>query len=163
MTHGLLRLALAVLALSAPIAFVGWRAGLGADTRPALAPIVVTINRPVRVNHRTVDSLLAATVASAPFRRARRPTTMAYNPEKAATQGEPAAPPPPKPALVLTGIVLGPEPAAILEGLPGHDGSAVLCEGAVEAGIRVQRISAHAVVLVGMDTTWSLKVRNPWQ
>ncbi|MGH7526894.1 MAG: hypothetical protein ACREMX_09340 [Gemmatimonadales bacterium] len=68
----------------------------------------------------------------------------------------------PKPALAVSGIVWGPEPAALVEGVPGVEGSTVLRRGDSAAGFRVVRIEGERVVIRGMDTTWTLMVRNPW-
>ncbi len=35
--------------------------------------------------------------------------------------------------------------------------------GDVVAGLRIKRIGGDQVVIVGMDTTWVLKVREPWK
>jgi hypothetical protein len=161
--HHLLRVTLVALTLSAPLAFFGWRGRLDTDQRAVLASKGTTPDRAPPANRRTVDSLLASTAGRAPFRSTRRPAARAYDPESVAGLAEAATNPEPKPPLVLTGIILGPEAAAILEGVPGHEGSTVIRQGATEAGIQVRRIGPHAVVLVGLDTTWTLTVRNPWQ
>jgi hypothetical protein len=49
-----------------------------------------------------------------------------------------------------------------VEGLPGAVGPRVLHLGDVVAGLRLTRISRQGVAITGMDTTWTLTVRNPW-
>jgi hypothetical protein len=106
------------------------------------------------------DSLGRLTVSRDVFRSARRPATLAYDPQGAAAPVETNQPP--KPALALVGIVVGPEPTAVIEGFPSVEGSRVVRVGDVVSGLRVARIAADRVVITGMDTTWTLKVREPW-
>jgi len=94
------------------------------------------------------------------FRSARRPSPIVYDPQRAAAPVEINQPP--KPALALVGIVAGPEPTAVIEGFPGIEGGRVVRAGDVVSGLRVKRIDGDRVVIVGMDTTWVLKVREPW-
>jgi hypothetical protein len=63
---------------------------------------------------------------------------------------------------MLTGIVWGRDPAAVLEGVPGVDGARLVRSGEELAGFRVRRITAQTVTVTGMDTTWVLEVRKPW-
>ncbi len=108
------------------------------------------------------DSLVAVLVARDPFRVTRRPAPVIYDPVRLA---QPATPPPPKPVLALAGIVWdgGRDPAALVEGFPGADGARALRRGDVIAGLRVQAIKPDRVVIAGLDTTWTLKVREPWR
>jgi len=76
---------------------------------------------------------------------------------------EQLAPPPPKPTLILDGVVNGVDPSAVIEGLPGVEGSRVVRVGDVVAGLQVKRITDSRVVIAGMDTTWVLEVREPWK
>lgn len=107
-----------------------------------------------------VDSLGHVVVARDPFRVARRPAPTAYNPIAAAT---PEAPPAPKPVLALTGIVWGEVPEAVLEGLPGTDGPRVVRRGETVAGFRIRAIERSHVIVAGLDTVWTLTVREPWR
>jgi hypothetical protein len=111
-------------------------------------------------SHRVSAESATAIVSRDPFRIARRPTLPAYDPLRLAEQ---LAPPPPRPALSLVGIVIGAVPSAVIEGLPGVEGSRVLRVGDVVAGLRVKQISRGRVVIAGMDTTWALEVREPWK
>lgn len=78
---------------------------------------------------------------------------------------------PPKPVLVLRGVVGGPPWEALLDGVPGRERgvvvrsgdvlgpSVVLANGSPAAQmLHVRRISADGVVITGMDTTWRLRV-----
>lgn len=110
----------------------------------------------------TSDSVLTALVAHDPFRMARRPSPILYDPVRLA---QPSTPPAPRPTLSLVGIVWddGHEPTALVDGLPGIDGSRPLRRGETVAGLHVKAIRADRVVIVGLDTTWTLTVREPWR
>lgn len=106
------------------------------------------------------DSLVRAIVTRDVFRAARRPATVAYDPTRGVV---PEAPAPPKPALTLVGLVAGEPPSAVIEGFAGVEGSRVVRPGDVVAGLRVTSIKRDAVTIVGLDTTWVLRVREPWK
>ncbi len=108
------------------------------------------------------DSLATTLVARDPFRLARRPAPLAYDPLRLL---QPPAPPSPKPVLALVGIVWdgGRDPTALIEGFPGIEGPRSVRPGDTTAGLRVTRIAANRVVVVGLDTTWTLTVREPWR
>ena len=113
----------------------------------------------------TADSLMADALRRPLFRPARRPAAVGFDPARsaAAASNESAPPPVERPSLALSGIVWGAEPAAIVEGIPGAEGSMVLRRGDASSGIRVTRIERSRVVLVGRDTSWVLEVREPWR
>jgi hypothetical protein len=106
------------------------------------------------------DSLAIAVVSHDPFRASRRPAEVAYDPLRAASPAPSDAAP--KPALVLAGIVWGTVPEAVLEGIPGIEGSRLVRVRDLVAGLRVKRIERDRVVITGMDTVWTLRVREPW-
>jgi hypothetical protein len=54
-------------------------------------------------------------------------------------------------------------PLAVVEGLPGVDGSRVMRIGDQVAGLKLRQIGHNRAVIVGMDTTWVLEVREPWK
>jgi hypothetical protein len=100
-------------------------------------------------------------VANDPFRLDRRPSPVSYSPT---TESAPAPPPrPPRPALAVTGIVGGPPWEALLEGLPGREGSVLVRRGDTVSGLRIRSITKDTVRISGMDTTWKLAVRRAWQ
>jgi hypothetical protein len=106
------------------------------------------------------DSLARAAAARDLFRADRRPAPVAYDPVRGTA---PAPDAPPKPVLVLSGIIWGALPQAVIEGLPGVDGPRVMRVGDVVAGLKVRDIESNRVLIAGMDTTWSLTVREPWK
>jgi hypothetical protein len=144
--------------------------GLAALAVAAFAPVVEStqpdlVRRPpppsAVLRSFPADSLARLTVSRDVFRSTRRPSSVAYDPQRAVAPVESNQPP--KPALALVGIVAAPEPSAVIEGIPGIEGSRVMRVGDVVSGFRVKRIGGDHVVIVGMDTTWVLKVREPWK
>jgi hypothetical protein len=105
-----------------------------------------------------VDSVVSHLVARDPFRIGRRPSALAYDPLRLAAQ---QAPPVPQPALVLVGLVAGADPTSVIQGLPGVDGPRVLRVGEQVAGIKVRKMAGDTVWLVGLDTTWVLRLKEP--
>ena len=97
------------------------------------------------------------------FRLDRRPSDVRYNPWEPA--GVTAAPParPPRPNLAVAGIVGGPPWNALVQGIPGREGGALLAVGDTAGGIRIVRITRDTVYLAGLDTTWALTQRRSWQ
>jgi hypothetical protein len=126
----------------------------------ALPPIRETQRRatgsPARLTRDTRDQLQAI-LAGDLFRRERQqPDSAASAP---ATQlATPRPPAPPKPNLTLRGLVGGPPWDAILEGLPGHEGSYVVRAGDSVGGLRIRSVRRDGVTIRGMDTTWLLKL-----
>lgn len=106
------------------------------------------------------DSLLRGVVELAPFRLVRQVATAAYQIGRPDAQVD--APQVQRPALSLSGIITGRRPAALLDGVPGHDGSMLLQIGDTAAGLRLRRIERDRVIVTGMDTTWTLTLRQAW-
>jgi hypothetical protein len=98
-------------------------------------------------------------VSRDPFRLARRPALPAYDPLRLAEQ----LAPPPRPPLVLVGVLDGRPASAVIEGVPGVEGSRVIRVGDVIGSLTVKAVSRAGVVITGMDTTWVLQVREPWK
>lgn len=95
-----------------------------------------------------------------PFRIGHRPALPAYDPLRLAEQ---QAPLPPRPTLVLVGVMDAASPSAVIEGFPGVDGARVVRVGDVISGLAVKKVGSGRVVVTGMDTTWVLQVREPWK
>lgn len=110
----------------------------------------------------SVDSLAQAIVPRDVFRVTRRPAPIAYDPIRVA---QPPVPTPPKPPLVLTGIVWDAkgDPSAVLNGLPDGAGPRVVRRGEQLGALRVRLIARDRVVVAGLDTVWILTVREPWR
>jgi hypothetical protein len=110
-----------------------------------------------------VVALANGIVERDPFRPDRLQAPLPYSP---LADGMPAPPPPPpappKPALVLRGTIGGPKWEALLEGIPGRQGSTLVRQGDTLGGLTLRRISRDTVVVRGMDTTWTLTVKRTW-
>jgi hypothetical protein len=147
-------------------AFLGL--GVVALARTALAPVAATGLPPAtpvageepavpRRKMPDLDSIKRAVTEWDLFRRSRRPAP-------AATSVGGTTPPSgqPRPVLRLVGFVAGNDPSALIEGLPGTAGPRAVRQGDVIGPLTVRRITATAVEVVGMDTTWTLTVRGSW-
>jgi hypothetical protein len=144
--------------------------GVAASVRLAVRPIVqvrlpnaapIDARSPATASRRPIGAeSVTAIISRDPFRIGRRPVLPAYDPLRLAEQ---LAPPPPRPTLSLVGIVDGTSPSAIVEGFPGIEGSRVVRVGDAVASLQVKTIGNGRVVITGMDTTWVLKVREPWK
>lgn len=161
MSYGLARACLVLLALGG-----AWVTGL-AITRPVVRvelPVPHSLVRPAasRLAGLPLDhEVIQRAIGRPAFRADRRAPSTRYDPDRTSMPETPAAPPVPKPALAISGIVWGDEPTAVVEGVPGIEGSIVLRPGDSAAGLRVVRIERDRVVIRGMDTTWLLSVREP--
>jgi hypothetical protein len=150
--------------------FVVGLIGLTTSVRIAAGPIVrVQLPRPaasdssaaaVGSGSRVAAESVGAIVSRDPFRIGRRPALPAYDPQRLLEQ---LAPPTPKPMLTLVGVMDGREPTAVVEGFPGVEGSRVVRVGDAVAGLQIKKIANGRVVIVGLDTTWVLEVREPWK
>jgi hypothetical protein len=109
------------------------------------------------------DSLIENVIGHTPFRVRRRPAQSAFAPNRAPDPAASVTPSVPKPALVLTGIVWEREPAAVIEGLPGSNGPRVVRARERVGQLRVRRIEREQVLITGLDTMWTLRVREPWK
>lgn len=150
-------LVLALLGVMASVRIAAWP--LARFELPG-SPADARVTQPADSGRRIAPESVAAIVSRDPFRIGRRPLLPSYDPLRVAEQ---VAPRPPRPALTLVGVVNGAEPSAVIEGLPGVEGSRVLRVGDVVAGLQVKQITNGRVVIAGMDTTWALVVREPWK
>jgi len=151
MTVGSVGLALGVGFVASPLVQVSVPPPVGAPS------VTAPLSPPARS-----ESLVAVLVERDPFRVTRRPATVLYDPVRLA---QPASPPTPKPVLVLVGIVWdsGRDPTALIEGVPGADRPRPVRRGEMIAGLLVKTIKPDRVVITGLDTTWTLTVREPWR
>lgn len=135
-----------------------------AATRMRIEDVAQLIAAPDPVTRERPEVLVAAAevlVARDPFRLERRPSAVAYTP---ALESAPPPPPrPPRPTLAVTGIVGGPPWEALIEGMPGRQGSVLVRRGDTLSGLRVRSVTRDTVRITGMDTTWALGVRRAWQ
>ena len=140
----------------ATLAVVGWCASVPrspAEQRTSFGDVAnVGVAAP-----ETIDSMARAVAETDPFRLDRRPASVAYRPE---LEGVAPPPKPPKPQLVLEGLVGG---AALIDGAPGHPATAIVHVGDTLGGLRIRRIVRDTVIVSGADTTWRLTLRHAWQ
>ena len=97
------------------------------------------------------DSLRAAAARVAehdPFRLDHRPATVPYRPEQEGAAQRPRSPKPPKPHLALSGIVGGPPWSAILDSVPGREGSVLVKRGDTLGGLEEYDRSDVIAVIV---------------
>jgi hypothetical protein len=73
------------------------------------------------------------------------------------------APPSAKPHLVLRGVLGGPPWDAVIEGVPGREGAAVIRVGEPTAGLTVRRVQRDTAWVRGFDTTWTLPLTRSFQ
>lgn len=105
------------------------------------------------------DSLAAAAVARHPFRAARRPG-LPFDPARLRAAPEPEELPPPVMPLRLTGILAGSEPAALIDGVTGTEGTRVVRPGERAGDYTVRTIAPDHVVLAGRDTVITLRLNR---
>lgn len=108
--------------------------------------------------------LAGGIIASDPFRLDREPNPLRYDPDNPhAVQSGAAAPPPQRPALLLRAIVGGPPWEALLEGIPGRSGPALVRPGDTLGDLVIRSVFRDTVVVAGLDTTWRLGIGRGWQ
>ena len=105
----------------------------------------------------SIDVAAARVAEADPFRLERKPAAIAYRPD---LEGVAPPPKPPKPQLVLEGLVGG---AALIDGAPGHPATTIVHVGDTLGGLRIRRIDRDTVIVSGSDTTWRLTLRHAWQ
>jgi hypothetical protein len=88
-----------------------------------------------------------------------------YRPELdgVAVAAPPPPPKPPKPHLAVAGILGGPPWTALLDSVPGRDGSVLVKRGDTLGGLKIRSVGRDTVVVQGTDTLWKLVVKRPWQ
>lgn len=131
------------------------------ERAPSLAPTVPPASaEPHQLNPDSLARATAFLVANDPFRLSHQPATVAYSPALEGVAPPPVARPP-RPNLVLRGIVGGPPWSAIVDGVPGRDGSTLLRRGDSVASYVIRAVGRDTVTLKGADTTWQLTVKRP--
>lgn len=110
---------------------------------------------------RPVDSdSLARVVANGDlFRIDRRPTAVAFDPNRSG-DGDGAPSRLLRPPLVLRGLMLGDTARALIEGFPETEAARLVRVGEVVASLRILGISATSVRVASPDTTWTLTLRR---
>jgi hypothetical protein len=147
-------------AVAAIIAAVGVRAAR-ATLATSARPILTAAAEPRHLDADSIAQAVAYVVANDPFRLSRHPASAAYSPALEGLAPPPVARPP-RPNLVLRGIVGGPPWSAILDGVPGRDGNVIMRRGDSLGTIVVRAVGRDTVIIKGADTTWRLTVKRSW-
>jgi hypothetical protein len=150
----MLWLATSIAATGGPLAMrAQWAPRPSSSVAAAIRPRTQNQESPPRQKTIPLSDVSAADL----FRRGRSAPDMTMKPGTTLTpQSKP--PGPPRPRLLLRGIVGGPPWDAIVEGFPNHEGSYVVRAGDSLAGLKVRSVRGDAVMIRGMDTTWILKL-----
>ncbi len=127
--------------------------------RSAPAARVLPASAPMRVPALTPRLLRAAaetTTANDPFRLSNTPPDI-----NATARNARAAPSrQPHPTLVLKAITGGPPWQALVAGMPGQNGDALVAPGAAYGALTVQSITRDTVIVRAQDTTWILSLKR---
>lgn len=149
-------------ALAAAWAIVGWRSATPdlEETVSSIPAHVAAPRVPDVTAPRTASELI---VGSDPFRLDRRPSPIAYQRE---LTGAPQIAAPMisfRPPLTVSGFIGGPPWEALVEGVPGKEGSTLVRAGDKLGDLRVRAVKRDTVIIQGPDTTWKLTLRRAWQ
>jgi hypothetical protein len=142
---------------------LGWRLGAPSSDY-AVLPLPGGESEVRRVPGDSVRAAATRVAEHDPFRIDHHPATVPYRPDQAG--GAEQAPPPtkpPKPHLALSGIIGGPPWSAILDSVPGRDGSVLVRKGDTLGALKVRSVGRDTVIVQGTDTVWRLIVKRPWQ
>lgn len=152
----------ALTAVAAVLAVVGWRFA-ARDVDAGRAALLRGVTEARRANADSLNAAATSVAAHDPFRVDHQPSSVAYRPELEGVAPPPPVPKPPKPHLTVAGIIGGPPWQALLDSVPGRDGSVLVQKGDTLGGLRVRSVGRDTVIVQGTDTTWRLIVRQPWQ
>ncbi len=123
------------------------------------------LRSPARADTRALVQQAAELMSGNPFRLNRRPVDLALvadDPDQTSMMDALPPPPPPRPIPVVTGVIGGPHWEALVEGIPGEEGSVLLRAGDAAGEFRAVRISRDTVIMETADTVYVLVPRRPW-
>lgn len=146
-------------------AVVWWRVSIP-QGGVAAAIELSTPREPSDPDTATLASAAGAVVANDVFRLDRKPSSVAFQRVVAGIEPVPLPPvaaAPPRPMLVLSGIVGGPPWEALLDGVPGREGSVLVRAGDVLGSLTIRSIGRDTLIVRGTDTTWVLTLKRSWQ
>lgn len=145
------------VAAGAAVAMRRWNAAV---TIPRTAAVIIPALHAWTNSATTLLSDSDDIVASSdPFRIARTPARVAYNPAAdggSAAGAVAAVAPPVRPTFTLKAIVGGPPWQAIVDGIPGQPNGTVVHAGSTFDRIAVRAVTRDSVVVQGPDTAWTL-------
>jgi hypothetical protein len=141
---------------------LGWRLS-ASEPEVKIPPLASGVRELRRASVDSLTTMAAHIVAHDPFRIDHHPASVPYRPE---LDGVAAIAPPPKPAkprLAIAGILGGPPWTALLDSVPGRNGSVLVKKGDTLGGLKIRSVGRDTVVVQGADTLWKLVVNQPWQ
>lgn len=146
------------------IAPIGWRMA-AAESGMTIPPLTSGARELRRTSTDSLAKMAAHIAAHDPFRLDRHPASVPYRPELdgVAVAAPPPPPKPPKPHLAVAGILGGPPWTALLDSVPGREGSVLVKRGDTLGGLKIRSVGRDTVVVQGVDTLWKLVVKQPWQ
>ena len=164
------RMEMMLWGLALAVVLLGWQRWRRAEPMAAAPPSALDASppEPRRVPAPRLAEAARTVAGGNPFRLDRAPAPIGFNQPRmdGMMPGQPppyVPPPPPRPQLAVTGIV-GPPWQALLEGVPGREGTAVVVKrGDVLGELRVREVTRTTVTVSAPDTTWRLTVRRGWQ
>ena len=131
-----------------------------AATPPTVLPAVGAV--PARPRADSLESAVENITDRNLFRPERTSAEKRTQPPAAMQMGMPMPVPSTKPRLVLRGVIGGPAWEAIIEGIPGHEGSVVLRAGQSLGGVTLRSVRSDTAYARGFDTTWALPLARSW-
>jgi hypothetical protein len=142
---------------------LAWRLGVS-DSEYVTRPLPGGAREVRRVPADSVRAVAVRVAEHDPFRIDHTPAAVPYRAmQDGSAEQAPPPPKPPKPRLSLSGIVGGPPWTAILDSVPGRDGSVLVRKGDTLGGLKVRSVGRDTVIVQGADTVWKLIVKRPWQ
>lgn len=111
-------------------------------------------------NSEIIDTATGTIIDNEPFRLSNTPPTTRFNVSMEAGVSGVAAPPPPRPVLVLKAIVGGPPWQAVVDGIPGQPAGTLVQQGNRFDRLLVKSVTRDSVVVQGADTAWVLRFRG---
>src|SRR5688500_3989741 len=131
-----------------------------AAVRPTILPAVGSI--PARAIADSLESAVEEIAVRNLFRPERTSAEEQEPGKPDVIMGMPPQPSVARPRLVLRGVLGGPPWEAIIEGIPGREGSVVLRSGESLGGITVRAVLRDTAWARGFDTTWTLTLARTW-
>lgn len=155
----LLRGAMVGLTLVALLTALHFATSPGVVVSPPQAKLVA-VRETLIVRHPVnADSVALIVSGRNPFRPSRAAAGRRYDP--LAPAGAPLQPTlTSRPNLTLVGLVLGNDPAALIEGIPGVEGTRVVRPEERVGQVQLRSVGRDNAVVTGFDTTWTLRLRR---
>ncbi len=122
-----------------------------------ISPDIPVLHPELDVRPDSISRLLAQAAAKWPFRESRSSAAS----DAATVAVADAALQPPRPQLLLAGLVHAREASAVVAGLPGAATAQVIQIGQSVGGITLRKLVGETATLSGYDTMWQLTLMRP--